>query len=99
MEAGPLADQHGAVEGALRTLHDHPVIVAGGEEIGASGVDEGEAGFPLRIVEDSGGWRELGLTEHRLLIAFEVTVPVSSGRTEPVERVLGREVRLEEEMP
>jgi len=92
---GPLAGQLGAVEGALRTLHDHPILVAG-EEAAASGDDGGEAGFPLRIVEDSGGWRELGLTEHRLLIAFEVTVPVASGRTEPVERVLGREVRLEE---
>jgi hypothetical protein len=96
---GPLADQLGAVESALRTLHDHPVLAPAGDEAGAGEGDEGEAGLPLRIVEDAGGWRELGLTEHRLLIAFEATVPVASARTAAVERVLGREVRLEEGGP
>lgn len=57
--------------------------------------DEGGT-FPLRIVEDPEGWRELGLSEHRLTISFEVALAIPSFWAEAVERVLDREVSLEE---
>jgi hypothetical protein len=62
----------------------------GGPEEAAQG------SFPLRILEDCEGWRELGLSEHRLTISFEVTIPLASERSEPVERIFERELEIEE---
>lgn len=90
---GSLEGQLGAVEAALRTVHDHPLLEMGGA---AEGAATGEnAGYPLRIVDDPESWRDLGLAEHRLLIGFEVTVPIESSRFEPFERVTGRDLQVE----
>jgi hypothetical protein len=91
---GALEAQLGAVEGALRTLHDHAAVPASvlGLEPGSE-----EPSYPLRQVDDPEAWRELGLTEHRLLILFETTVPIESWRLEPIERLLDREVVIEED--
>jgi hypothetical protein len=98
---GSLADQLGAVESALGTLHDNPIIAPVGEDAdeGGNAGEDGEEGLPVRIVEDPGGWRELGLGEHRLLIALEVTLPIASARTAPVERVIARDLEIEERAP
>src|SRR5262245_53183664 len=90
---GALEAQLGAVESALRTLHDHAAVPAS-----ALGLDPGEEEplYPLRLVDDPEAWRELGLAEHLLLSLFEVTVPIESDRSEPLERVLDREVIIEE---
>ena len=94
---GALESQLGAVEDALRTIHDHAAVPATVLGLPAgTHPDEEEASYPLRIVEDTEAWRELGLTEHRLLILFEVTVPIESWRSEPFERILDREVVIEE---
>jgi hypothetical protein len=54
---------------------------------------------PLAIVDEEEGWRELGLPEHRLTIAFEVTVVIPSARIEAVARVGERRVQVEEDGP
>ena len=93
---GSMEDQLEALAAALRTLHDGSVVevpAVAGE--GESGAAEGGT-YPLRIVEDPEGWRELGLAEHRWTVSFEVTVPIASSRAEEVDRILEREVRLEE---
>jgi hypothetical protein len=91
---GALEAQLAAVEAALRTLHDHAAVPAT-----ALGLDPGpeEPSYPLRLVDDADAWRELGLTEHRLLILFEATVPIESWRLDPLERLLDREVVIEED--
>ena len=94
---GSLEGQLGAVEAALRTAHDNPLLEMGD---GAEGVAAGETGgYPLRIVDDPESWRDLGLAEHRLLIGFEVTVPIESSRFEPFERVTGRDLQVELAVP
>jgi len=94
---GSLEGQLGAVEAALRTVHDNPLLDLGdGPPDGAPGAAGGEPrGYPLRIVDDPESWKDLGLAEHRLLIAFEVTVPIESSRFEPFERVTGRDLQVE----
>ena len=114
VSGGSLEDQLGAMEAALRTLHDHPLVSfknfkgtsSEGEESDlrdlpgdAHGDEAGEPAegwaFPLRIVDDPEGWRDLGLSEHRLTLVFEVTVTLPSSRADVVERVLDRDVQLE----
>ena len=78
----------------LRTLHDHPLLTA--EHLpslrGLGGVNR----FPLEIIEEREGWRHLGLVRPRLLISFQVLVPIPSAITEPLQRVFEREIHLEE---
>ena len=45
---------------------------------------------PLRLVDSTEGWRELGLPEHRLTLAFEVLCPIASSPMEPVDRIQER---------
>jgi hypothetical protein len=89
---GSLEGQLGAVEAALRTVHDNPLLEMGSAEGAAAGET---GGYPLRIVDDPESWRDLGLAEHRLLIGFEVTLPIESSRFEPFERVTGRDLQVE----
>ncbi len=104
---GSLEDQLGAIEAALRTLHDHPSIAVPGEDAppGIEGGSEGAAesaereGYPLRIVEDPECWRELGLREHALTVVFEVIVPIASSRTRVLPRVVERRLDVEEGGP
>ncbi|MGQ9592850.1 MAG: Pvc16 family protein [Planctomycetota bacterium] len=105
---GSLEDQLGAIEAALRTLHDNPTVRAPeGPSPGpeappdAEGAprEDGGAAYPVRILEDAEGWRELGLGAHALAIAFEVTVPIASSRTRAVPRVVERKLEVEEEAP
>lgn len=51
---------------------------------------------PVRWLEDGEGWRELGLPEHRLTLAFEVTCPIPSSLSETVERIQERGLSIEE---
>jgi hypothetical protein len=64
----------------------------------ADGAPEAEA-YPLRLVDEAEGWKELGLKEHVLTTAFEVTIPIPSERSEVVDRVIERELRVEEAAP
>jgi hypothetical protein len=82
---GGLKDQLDVLGAALRTLHDTPAVA----------LEDGTGAYPLEVIDEPGGWRELGLTEHRLMAFFEVVVPLASARTERVERVLDRSLRLE----
>jgi hypothetical protein len=93
---GSLEGQLGAVESALRTVHDNPLLAL--EDEPGEPADPGREeprGYPLRIAEDPETWKDLGLAEHRLLITFEVTVPIESARFEPFERVTGRDLQVE----
>lgn len=105
---GTLEEELEALAVALRILHDHPLLPAPPEaEPGAppggfrekgqgDEVGESDAALPLVIVEDPDGWRELGLPEHRMTVAFEVTVPLQSTRTRNVERIHERDLRIDE---
>lgn len=105
---GSLEEQLGAIGAALRTLHDNPTVRAPerpspgpGAPPDAEGAprEGGSEAYPVRILEDVEGWRELGLGEHALAIAFEVTVPIASSRTRAVPRVVERKLEVEEETP
>jgi hypothetical protein len=91
---GTLEMQLEAIAASLRTLHDAASIEL--PEWDESGEPAEGGVLPLRIVEDSEGWRELGLTDHRLSITFEVAFSIRSARVEEVDRVLEREVTLED---
>ena len=82
---------------ALRTLNDHPSLAIQLE--GDAGDSAETVLFPLRIVEATEGWRELGLADHRLMLAFEAGAPIRSLQTEAVGRVLEREVVVESREP
>ena len=59
----------------------------------------GDVVCPLGLVGDGEGWRELGLQEHRLTLAFEVTCPIPSAPMEPVDRIQERGLSIEESAP
>ncbi len=81
-----------ALGAALRTISDHPALSL--ELEGEPGEPAETVVCPLSIVEPSEGWRDLGLEDHRLLFAFEAAAPIRSLVTEPVGRVLEREVSV-----
>jgi len=93
-----------ALAAALQTLHEEsevrlePAVGDGGEATpatasedlgGERGCEEGE-GFPLRLVNPRASWRQLGLPEHRLTLAFDVTFAVPSRRSVTLERTFER---------
>jgi hypothetical protein len=89
------------MEAALRTLHDTPCVRLGGSEPAPAGGEGGGAGaeggeWPLRLVDDGDGWKELGLPEHRLTLGFEVVFELPSARLEPMERTFERELAIGE---
>ena len=86
---GDLETQLSGLAGALQTLHDTPEIRLG----------ERQQSWPLRLVDGSEAWREVGLPEHRLTIAFEVGVEIPSACVESVDRTLEREVVLQPDRP
>ncbi len=59
----------------------------------------GDVVCPLGLVGDGEGWRELGLQEHRLTLAFEVACPIPSAPMEPVDRIQERGLSIEESAP
>ena len=79
------------------TERDHGAEKERAESSGEAGegAAEEQDSLPLQIVEDPSAWRELGLSEHRLTISFEVTVPIASTRSEVVSRVLERDLSLD----
>jgi uncharacterized protein DUF4255 len=92
------------VAAALRTLMDHPVVSLEhlpslrGWAPRAPGAGHADR-FPLEIVEGSReeeGWRAAGLVRARITVSFQVTVPIPSALSEPLERVLDREIRIQE---
>ncbi len=93
----------------LRILHDHPVLSAehlpslrgmGAPREGGPALARGRSwevgGFRIDLVPESENWIEVGLQKPRPLISFEVSVPIPSALTEPLSRVLQREVRVRE---
>jgi hypothetical protein len=97
---GSIEDQLEALAAALRALNDEPLLVVRpGPEPGGPlplepAAEPEDGAFPVRIVEESNAWRELGLSEHRLCIAFDVSVPIRSVATEEVGRILERGLEL-----
>jgi len=97
---GSIEDQLEALGAALRAIHDHPLLVVrpgpqpGGPLPLEAAAETEDGALPIRIVEESNAWRELGLTEHRLCIAFDVSVPIRSTATEAVGRILERDLEL-----
>lgn len=98
-----------AFAAALQTLHEESevrleaVVGDGGEAApamasedlgGRRGREEGE-GFPLRLVNPRASWRQLGLPEHRLTLAFDVTFAVPSRRSVTLERTFERRLLFE----
>jgi hypothetical protein len=88
-QPGEDSSNRGTLEARKRLLSE--------EEARQQELEEGS--YPLRLVEDAEGWRELGLPEHALTIAFEVTLPIPSARTETLPRVIERELQVEEDSP
>ena len=60
------------------------------------GEDAGE--FPLRIIDDVDSWQDLGLSEHRLIVSFEVTCPIPSTTVETVDLIQERDLVLEPDL-
>ncbi len=78
----------------LRTIHDHPVVSP--EHLPSVRPWSYADRFPVELVEEREGWRAAGLGAPRITLAFQATVPIPSALAEPVERVLDREIRIEE---
>lgn len=78
----------------LRTLHDHPLLAP--EHLPSIRGLEYADRYPLELMGLEEGWRELGLAWPRLTVAFRVTVPIPSALLDPLERVLDREIHLQE---
>ncbi len=66
---------------------------------GGGNLTAGDVVCPLGLVGDGEGWRELGLQEHRLTLAFEVACPIPSAPMEPVDRIQERGLSIEESAP
>ncbi len=64
-------------------------------ETSNAGGDPGANAYPITLLDEGEGWRELGLAEHHLTISFEVTLCIPSERAEVVDRVLERDLHLE----
>lgn len=98
---GAPEEELAALAGVLMTLDARPWVLR--SEVESDDVDaslepetRGEAdAWPLRVIDSPEAWREIGLTEHRLLLSFEVSVPLVSGEGESVETILERDVVLE----
>ncbi len=85
------------VAAALRTLNDHPVVSV--EHLPSLRGSPFADRFPLELSEglrDEEGWRAVGLTRARITVSFQVTVPIPSALSDPLERVLDREIRIQE---
>ena len=87
-------DEAEMVAALLRTLNDHPLISS--EHLPSVRALGPLDRYPLEILDDREAWREAGLSRPRLSIAFQVIVPIHSALSDPVDRVLDREIRVEE---
>ena len=78
----------------FRTLHDHPTLAP--EHLpsirGAVDVDR----FPLELIEERESWLAAGLLRPRPMVALQASVPIVSAMSDPFQRILNREIRLEE---
>lgn len=85
------------VAAALQLLHDQPMVPLEALDSlkSAMWLREAVEGFPITMRRDDGLWNELGLRRHRLLITFEVTIPLVSGRSEAVMRVTERQLKID----
>jgi hypothetical protein len=82
------------IAAALRALHDHRAVSP--EHLPSIRQTAYSDRFPLDLVDPGDGCREAGLELPRPVAAFHVTVPIPSALSDPFERVLDREIRLEE---
>jgi hypothetical protein len=80
----------------LRDLLDRPsVTVDSLPSLTVDGALEGTVDrFPITVHGRPELWQTLGLARHRLLVAFEVAVPLLSTRRRPVVRVFERRVDI-----
>lgn len=102
MVGGTPEDELGVLACVLELLHENALLAA--EELAAppSPADPGETGnelgvkaVPVEIVEEPQAWRELGLGEHRLVVSFDVSVPLGPSRSEEVGKILERDLEFD----
>ena len=88
------AEEAELISAAYRTLHDHSAISS---EHLASIRDLAYADrYPVEILDEREAWREAGLSRPRLSVTFRVVVPIPSALADPLDRVLEREITIEE---
>jgi hypothetical protein len=81
----------------FRLLLENPVVPRSAlESLRHDGALSGAGdGLSLEVRREPGLWRDLGLRRHRLLIPFDVTVPLPATAELAAARVTERRVRLE----
>jgi hypothetical protein len=91
----PLEEQE-LVAAALQLLHDHPLVpIESFESLRESQwLRAAGESFPIRWVSGAGDAGAPALKRHRILVAFEATVPVPSTRQESRSGVGEREFRM-----
>lgn len=95
---GSHEEELGALTGGLQALAALPVLgVAEVTEDPGSVSPEVET-LPIEIVDDVDVWREIGMSEHRLAVVFDVSVPLASTNLEAAPKVVDRELELEIEI-
>jgi hypothetical protein len=78
----------------LRTLHDHPTVSP--EHLSSIRGEGAVDRIPLELIEERESWLAAGLLRPRPMIAVQATVPIFSAMSDPLQRVLNREIRLED---
>ena len=78
----------------LRTLHDHPSASA--EQLPSIRGDASVDRIPLELIEERESWLAAGLLRPRPMIAIQASVPILSSMSDPLQRVLNREIRVED---
>jgi hypothetical protein len=82
------------IAAGLRTIHDHPLIAP--EHIPSLRGQWAADRYPLDLIEDRDAWREAGLARPRPAVSCQAIIPIPSALSEPVERILDREIRIGE---
>ena len=76
----------------FRTLHDHPTVSP--EHLPSVGQAAGVDRFPIELIEERESWLAAGLLRPRPMVAFQASVPILSAMSDPLHRVLNREIRI-----
>ena len=90
-------EELGAIASAVEFLHSNALLSVEDMEACLAkelSIELGE--LPLELVEDAGLWQELGFSRHHLGVSFKVTLPAVARPGEEVERVVEREISLEQ---
>ena len=92
-------EEQGLVAAGLQLLLDHPVVPlsAFGSLESEPGIEGVLSGFPIAVQRLPGISRDIGMTTHRLIVPFDVTVPLLSSVEQTAVRVAEREFHFDGE--